>query len=933
MNMLYKFASFNCKNVKRAVDSIRYLCRTSDLIAIQETWLLPDDIPYLSTIDTNFCATGTSAVDVTRGMLRGRPHGGVALLWRSATFQNVSVIKCSNPRLCAIKIITSDRPIIVVSLYMPTDSRDNLADFTDCLAGVSALIEEYSIESVYIMGDFNAHPNELFFTELMNYCNEQYWSCVDINMLGAASGTYTFISDAHQCRRWLDHCVVTQSAVQSVRNVYVEHSVTWSDHFPLIIECDINLITPRLSNNNNCSNASIVWGERTTEQVDCYRGECDRLLRSIDFPVELRNCADHSCNESSHKQVIDKLYADIVEPLRSAASVGRGSGDRRSKHRIIGWNKHVREAHRKARDRFLSWTMYGRPDSGRLFREMYESRKVFKSRLKWCQDNQNQIQMDIIASHHTKKDFRAFWKGTNKLRPRPGFPVSVNGECEHSSIANTFKEQFVIKSPLGPSQRSELDAETCKDDVGPVCTAREVDAAIKSISRGKSPGHDGLSIKHLQYAGPHISRVLAMLFTLCVRHSYLPDDLMRTIVVPIVKNKTGDLSDKCNYRPISLATVVAKVFDSILNARLRKHVQLNDNQFGFRAGLSTESAILCLKSTVKYYVDRKTPVYACFLDLSKAFDLVSYDTLWSKLKATNLSPEIIRIFRYWYGSQVNSVRWVDSLSENYRLECGVRQGGLSSPTLFNLYVNDLIEELGRTHVGCHVDDVCVNNLSYADDMVLLSASVCGLRRLLKICENFASSHGLVYNASKSQFMVFEIGRKRMENVPHIHLHGEPLVRVDHFKYLGHVVTTDLKDDIDLERERRALSVRANMIARRFARCSREAKITLFRAYCTSLYTCSLWSRYTQRAYGALRVQFNNAFRVLMGLPRFCSASGMFADAGVDCFYATMRKRSASLMRRVRASPNNILQMLAGRVDCAYLRHCCDMHKPITTILW
>ncbi|XP_063621719.1 uncharacterized protein LOC134793932 [Cydia splendana] len=163
------------------------------------------------------------------------------------------------------------------------------------------------------------------------------------------------------------------------------------------------------------------------------------------------------------------------------------------------------------------------------------------------------------------------------------------------------------------------------------------------------------------------------------------------------------------------------------------------------------------------------------------------------------------------------------------------------------------------------------------------------------------------------------------NEPPIYLNGVPLERVQQFKYLGHIVTTDLKDNADIERERRALCVRANMIARRFARCSWDVKVTLFRAYCTSLYTCSLWANYTQKAYNTLRVQFNNAFRALMGLPRYCSASGMFAEARTACFYASMRARGAALVRRVRASPNAVLAMIADRVDCPYMRHCCDRH--------
>ncbi|CAH2217355.1 jg5664 [Pararge aegeria aegeria] len=103
--------------------------------------------------------------------------------------------------------------------------------------------------------------------------------------------------------------------------------------------------------------------------------------------------------------------------------------------------------------------------------------------------------------------------------------------------------------------------------------------------------------------------------------------------------------------------------------------------------------------------------------------------------------------------------------------------------------------------------------------------------------------------------------------------------VKEFNYLGHVITTDLKDDA-IERERRSLSIRANMIAR----------------------------------------------RMLLGLPRFCSASGMFADARTDCFHTTLRKRCASLVRRVRNSSNIVLKMIAAGLDCHYLRHCCD--RPV-----
>ncbi|XP_026746092.1 uncharacterized protein LOC113507435, partial [Trichoplusia ni] len=106
-----------------------------------------------------------------------------------------------------------------------------------------------------------------------------------------------------------------------------------------------------------------------------------------------------------------------------------------------------------------------------------------------------------------------------------------------------------------------------------------------------------------------------------------------------------------------------------VGGRIQKSEMAYDTQH--QPHLSTETAILCLKHTVQYYTSRKTPVYACFLDLSKAFDLVSYDCLWRRLSQnTDLPKDIIDILKYWYNNQYNYVKSAGVLSDAYRLECG-----------------------------------------------------------------------------------------------------------------------------------------------------------------------------------------------------------------------------------------------------------------------
>ncbi|XP_046978635.1 uncharacterized protein LOC124544216 [Vanessa cardui] len=161
----------------------------------------------------------------------------------------------------------------------------------------------------------------------------------------------------------------------------------------------------------------------------------------------------------------------------------------------------------------------------------------------------------------------------------------------------------------------------------------------------------------------------------------------------------------------------------------------------------------------------------------------------------------------------------------------------------------LIDGLSKSSVGCHIDGVCANNISYADDMVLLSPSIGAIRQLLKMCELYAEAHGLKYNAKKSEVLVFKSGAKGYCTIPTISLCGSPLRRVTSFKYLGHWVTQDLRDNADIDRER----------------------------------------RYGMRAYTDLRVQYNNAIRMLLGLPWRYSASNMFAEWRIDGFKAIMRK--------------------------------------------
>ena len=102
------------------------------------------------------------------------------------------------------------------------------------------------------------------------------------------------------------------------------------------------------------------------------------------------------------------------------------------------------------------------------------------------------------------------------------------------------------------------------------------------------------------------------------------------------------------------------------------------------------------------YTSSASPIYLCFLDASKAFDRVNHHTLFHKLLRKGLPQPVVRPLRTWYSNQTMQVRWSTYLWEPFTVSNGVRQGGILSPIFFNVYLEDLSNDLLNTPAGCFI---------------------------------------------------------------------------------------------------------------------------------------------------------------------------------------------------------------------------------------
>ena len=198
---------------------------------------------------------------------------------------------------------------------------------------------------------------------------------------------------------------------------------------------------------------------------------------------------------------------------------------------------------------------------------------------------------------------------------------------------------------------------------------------------------------HFTLSSELLIELLCGIFTGFVVHGYVPIDFLRGVITPLVKNKLGDLSSSNNYRPVMSSSIFLKLFEYCLLDKIDPYVNLNDRQHGFRKNYSTSTAFFTLKETIMHYTNASSDVYACFLDISKAFDSVNHDMLISKLMKMGISEPIINVIRFWYNNQFVRVKYNGNYSEKWKIRNGVRQGGVLSGLFFNIYIDSLINKI------------------------------------------------------------------------------------------------------------------------------------------------------------------------------------------------------------------------------------------------
>ena len=304
----------------------------------------------------------------------------------------------------------------------------------------------------------------------------------------------------------------------------------------------------------------------------------------------------------------------------------------------------------------------------------------------------------------------------------------------------------------------------------------EVWTAVCKMKNGKSVGPDEIPAEVWKALGMEGRDFLCKLFNNILDGGNMPDEWRASTLVPIYKNK-GDVQDCGNYRGIKLTSHTLKIWERIIDKRIRKVVNISDEQFGFVSGKSTTDAIFALRRVVEKYREKEKDLHCIFIDLEKAYDRVPREEVWHCLREKEVPEKYIETIKDMYDNSLTVIRTAVGETEPFNVNVGVHQGSALSPLLFAIVMDVLTDPIRRRAPW---------NMMYADDVALLNETKVEAERELEIWRDALEKRGLRVSRSKTEYLC--VGQQNER--PAITMNGIDIPEGNDFKYLGSTIQGD-----------------------------------------------------------------------------------------------------------------------------------------------
>ena len=819
---------------------------------------------------------------------------GVGLAVKNSLLSAVEPPSQGTPRILSLRLSSSSGPVNILSVYAPTlsSSAEVKDEFYEELETTIKAIP--ATECLYLLGDFNARigadhdswPRCIghFGVGKLNENGQRLLELCSFHDL-CITNTFFHLKPQHRVswrhprsRHWhqLDLVITRRDSLNCVRNTRSYHSADCdTDH--TLVAARVRLQPKRIHNSKQKGRPRINTAFTSVPDA-CVRFENSLQEALEDCPTNtaeerwghIREAIYNSAMDAfgkREKKNPDWFEAGITE-LEPVISAKRAA--------LL---KHKTDPSKKA----LAALRKARSDTQRIAR-----RCANDYWLNLCRGIQLSADCGNIRGMYEglKKAFGPSAVKVTPLKSASGDIITDRGK-QMERWAEHYQQLYSRENIVTDTAIERITPLPVMDELDAPPSLEELSKAIDTLASGKAPGSDGIPPEVIKASKKtvlldHLHELLLQ----CWEEGSVPQDMRDANITTLYKNK-GDRSDCNNYRGISLLSIVGKVFARVVLNRLQSLAErvYPEAQCGFRAGRSTVDMVFSLRQLQEKCREQRQPLYLVFIDLTKAFDLVSRSGLFTLLQRIGCPPKLLKMIVSFHEDMRGTVKYDGSSSEPFPILSGVKQGCVLAPTLFGTFFSLLLQcafdqsedgvyihtrsdgglfNLARLRAKTKVRKVLLREMLFADDAALAAHSEEALQRLIDRFAHACDEFGLTISLRKTDIMGQDVS-----SIPCISIGDHTLEVVEDFTYLGSTISSNLSLDTELNtRIGKAATAMARLTKRVWSNTmlTINTKMRVYQAcvLSTLLYGSESWTLYTRQE-GRLNAFHLRNLRKILGI--------------------------------------------------------------------
>ncbi len=742
----------------------------NDICFFIEHWLNTQEKYLFEEIcNGDFHVVYHSDYDNTDGLKKGRPQGGLCWVINKKCALTAQVF--FNQYVSNVCIEFENNKLDLFGVWLPYDnnSKERMCLYKSNISLIEAQLKLKKSTETILMGDFNADLSRgKRFDKLI--CR----MCTKLQLRDLMDSEYTYKKGEYTAN--IDHIFVRSGSGMEVTGKVIKDNLDTSDHRPIqaCIKCK-----PQEKFQKNFEKKTFhKFDWKNSEFIDRYKKNLIINLKKDEFGL--------TANNINFKEILDGKMANLTKCLIKCARQAEKELNVVYASNCRAKKRYFRPDPEQIEQINLITELKGMVNFDSNSKLKY---KIAVKKFRKMQRHQmylNQIKSAIDLEDLMLSDKNKFWKDLKKFRKKNNnssgtSPIPISDFAKYYSNLFSHDDRCSNQEQLDISNNvSELFKELGNTAIEETTlTEVEVESTINKLKLGKSIGADFVSNEMLKYGScKDLVRIMTEIYNIMLKFGYTPIDFNTSLVTPIPK-KDNNQSTPTDFRPISVSTTFAIVFEKLILGKIDFDKLICNNQFGYKKSTSCKQAYFVVNEAISYYNSGGSTMHLASLDATKAFDKLWRDGLFFKLK-DKINSCLWRVLVSYYNNFKIIVKVGLEKSEAYRTTEGVKQGGVLSPYLFNFFIDNMITSGLDLKIGAHIGRTNVSVVSYCDDILLLGCTTKQLESLLDSCQKYAKQWKMEFNPKKSVYM--EIGKFKNNNT--IKMAGIIIPEVNEFIYLG-----------------------------------------------------------------------------------------------------------------------------------------------------